>query len=93
MDFRYDDFGSAQGAVRDPKSGTCINVLIVLRRSFSCDKFSDGLQSPAEIKEIIDKSRLAHGAMLGAGIGAIDTDEYIDDAMQDYGEDDDYNQQ
>eukprot|EP00955_Chlamydomonas_euryale_P044879 352988-Chlamydomonas_euryale.AAC.3 len=43
-------------------------------------------QSIEQIKMIIEESRKAHGAMLGAGI---ETDEYIDDAMGAY-EDEDY---
>jgi len=46
----------------------------------------EGIQSIEQIKMIIEESRKAHGAMLGAGI---ETDEYIDDAMGAY-EDEDY---
>lgn len=37
---------------------------------------------------IIEESRKAHGQMLGAGI---ETDEYIDDAMDNYDNEDEYN--
>lgn len=42
------------------------------------------MQSIEQITKIIEESRRAHGAMMGAGI---ETDEYIDDAMGEYGDD------
>lgn len=45
------------------------------------------LQSIEQIKMIIEESRKAHGAMLGAGI---ETDEYIDGELDNYEDDGDY---
>jgi hypothetical protein len=48
----------------------------------------EGIQSIEQIKMIIEGSRKGVGQMLGAGI---ETDEYIDDAMGAYENDEDYN--